>query len=90
MKCDAFPEGVPARFRFGEDGHVDPVEGDHGIQFELAADLPEPSRRVALRLVAAYRKRHLQQPSSSNTPAETGLIDNSAPASPPVLQEGEL
>ena len=58
MKCDAFPEGVPNQFRFGSDGHVDPVEGDHGIQFELAPDLPESSRRLALRLVEAHRKWH--------------------------------
>jgi len=61
MKCNAFPEGVPAPFRFGADGHVDPVQGDHGIQFEVAPDLPEPSRRLALRLVAAYREKHHQQ-----------------------------
>jgi hypothetical protein len=51
MTCDAYPDGVPRRFRFGDEKHVKPAEGDHGIQFEMADDLPEPSRAVALMLV---------------------------------------
>ena len=31
--CEAFPEGIPSDFLWGEDWHVRPVEGDHGIQY---------------------------------------------------------
>lgn len=32
--CDAFPEGIPEGILFGEIDHTQPVEGDHGIQYE--------------------------------------------------------
>ena len=38
MTCDAYPEGVPDRFRFGAEMHVEPAEGDHALQFEMADD----------------------------------------------------
>jgi hypothetical protein len=66
MKCDAYPDGVPNRFRYGEELHVDPTEGDHGIQFELAPDLPQPCHRIALRMVAAYREKQHQQASAED------------------------
>jgi hypothetical protein len=56
MKCDAFPDGVPDRFRFGDDMHVESVEGDHGIQFQLADGLPEASREIALDLVDTWKR----------------------------------
>jgi hypothetical protein len=31
--CDAFPDGVPDLIFYGGDHH-EPVEGDHGIQYE--------------------------------------------------------
>jgi hypothetical protein len=61
MTCAAFPEGVPDEYRFGREAHVFPVAGDHGIQFEMAPNLPASSRRVALRIVAAAEQ---QQPAS--------------------------
>jgi hypothetical protein len=64
MTCEAYPDGVPDRFRFGHDVHVDSAEGDHGIQFELAADLPDSCRRIALRMVAAYREKQRRQASA--------------------------
>lgn len=35
--CDAFPTGIPPAIWFGQDDHREPVEGDHGIQFEPIA-----------------------------------------------------
>ena len=35
--CTAFPDGIPAEIWLGENHHLDPVDGDHGIHFELAA-----------------------------------------------------
>lgn len=39
--CDAFPEGIPSAIAFGDDPHLYPVEGDHGIQFEGGAEVSE-------------------------------------------------
>jgi hypothetical protein len=36
--CEAFPEGIPSDFLWGEDWHVRPVEGDHGIQYTPAPE----------------------------------------------------
>ena len=33
--CSAFPDGIPIDIIMGSTGHVDPYEGDNGIQFEL-------------------------------------------------------
>ncbi len=57
MRCDAFPEGVPDRFRFGREVHIHPTEGDHGIQFQMAKDLPEACETIALRMVAAKQEQ---------------------------------
>jgi hypothetical protein len=32
--CDAFPQGIPREILDGEDLHLEPVEGDRGVQFE--------------------------------------------------------
>ncbi len=32
--CLAFPDGIPEDIRLGENDHSEPVEGDHGLQFE--------------------------------------------------------
>ena len=49
-KCSAFPNGIPGRFIIGDDEHVAPYEGDHGLQFELDPRLsPDAVRR--------YKKR---------------------------------
>ena len=32
--CDAFPKGIPKDITFGQNLHLKPVLGDHGIQFE--------------------------------------------------------
>jgi hypothetical protein len=34
--CAAFPDGIPDQVRQGQDDHRKPIEGDRGIQFELA------------------------------------------------------
>ena len=34
--CAAFPKGIPDEIAFGDDLHLEPVPGDHGIQFERA------------------------------------------------------
>jgi hypothetical protein len=35
--CRAFPDGIPPAIAYGDDLHLKPVEGDHGIQFEEAS-----------------------------------------------------
>jgi hypothetical protein len=32
--CKAFPDGIPNVIAYGEDLHLEPFEGDNGIQFE--------------------------------------------------------
>ena len=34
LACDAFPEGIPDAVVFGGVSHKEPIEGDHGIQYE--------------------------------------------------------
>ncbi len=35
--CVAFPDGIPAQISNGLNPHTEPVDGDHGVQFELLA-----------------------------------------------------
>lgn len=35
--CAAFPKGIPDDIAFGENLHLQPVEGDGGIQYEEEA-----------------------------------------------------
>jgi len=35
VRCTAFPDGIPEEIAFGSNLHLEPVPGDHGIQFEL-------------------------------------------------------
>jgi hypothetical protein len=55
--CDAYPEGIPVRFMSGQENHLVSAEGDHGIQFARADDLPEAGRSLAESIVAAERRR---------------------------------
>ena len=32
--CSAFPDGIPGDIAYGDNLHLDPVEGDLGIQYE--------------------------------------------------------
>ena len=32
--CAAFPDGIPFEISYGDNDHLMPVEGDHGIQYE--------------------------------------------------------
>jgi len=34
--CDAFPDGIPDDIAYGDNLHLEPVEGDHGIRYEQA------------------------------------------------------
>jgi hypothetical protein len=51
--CKAFPDGIPDHFIAGDANHLEPVEGDHGIIFEMANDLPASVRQRAERIVEA-------------------------------------
>lgn len=32
--CRAFPEGIPREISYGNNLHLKPVKGDHGLQYE--------------------------------------------------------
>lgn len=34
-KCAAFPDGIPGPVMRGEQLHFDPLEGDHGIRYQV-------------------------------------------------------
>ena len=36
--CDAFPDGIPFQIAYGDNKHLKPYKGDHGIQFEPIED----------------------------------------------------
>jgi len=33
--CEAFPDGIPEEIAYGDNLHLTPFPGDHGIQFEV-------------------------------------------------------
>lgn len=35
--CTAFPDGIPDDIAYGDNLHLEPVDGDNGIQFEEEA-----------------------------------------------------
>jgi hypothetical protein len=41
LVCHAFPEGIPNEIAFGDNLHMSPYPGDHGIQYE-----PRESERL--------------------------------------------
>jgi hypothetical protein len=54
--CDAYPGGIPQRFLSGQSHHLEPAEGDHGIQFEERPDLPASCRRIVQRIREAHAR----------------------------------
>ena len=34
--CKAFPDGIPGEIAYGDNLHIKPFKGDHGIQYEEA------------------------------------------------------
>jgi hypothetical protein len=38
LRCNAYPRGIPLDIVFGQTEHDHPLEGDHGIQYELDPD----------------------------------------------------
>jgi hypothetical protein len=34
LTCKAFPDGIPRQIAYGDNLHLKPYPGDHGIQFE--------------------------------------------------------
>lgn len=36
--CAAFPEGIPSVIAYGDELHLKPFPGDHGIQYEKKDD----------------------------------------------------
>ena len=32
--CKAFPDGIPNEIAYGDNPHLEPYPGDHGIRFE--------------------------------------------------------
>ncbi len=37
--CDAFPDGIPEEIAYGDNLHLKPVKGDHGLQFQESLKL---------------------------------------------------
>jgi len=44
ITCDAFPDGIPDEILDMEDDHLEPFEGDNGIQFEPRPSVVLPKR----------------------------------------------
>lgn len=42
LRCDAFPEEIPAPIQRGEADHRKPYAGDGGVRFRQRRDLPRP------------------------------------------------
>lgn len=38
LTCTAFPRGIPSAIQGGQAGHLDPMPGDNGIQYEPSAE----------------------------------------------------
>jgi hypothetical protein len=38
-RCRAFPDGIPEEIAYGDNEHLEPVEGDHGITFRAGVML---------------------------------------------------
>jgi len=34
VNCKAFPDGIPTEIAYGDNLHLEPFPGDHGIQYE--------------------------------------------------------
>ena len=54
--CAAY-DRIPDKFRFGHAFHLQQEEGDRGIQFEVADNLPEDLRSFALEIVAGRQAK---------------------------------
>ncbi len=39
--CLAFPGGIPEDIAYGTNLHTEPIEGDHGIQFQALPEVAE-------------------------------------------------
>lgn len=39
LRCDAFPDGIPWPIQLGEFDHTKPYPGDHGLRYEVFADV---------------------------------------------------
>lgn len=43
--CEAFPDGIPSSIVLGEDKHLRPMKGDHGLTFEELPPTGRPPER---------------------------------------------
>ena len=69
-ECAAFPDGIPDDIWEGRNDHAQPVDGDHGIQFEPLDEAPPMTRApryVTLYVdqVARTAEVHIQRPNSN-------------------------
>lgn len=69
VTCAAYPDGIPDDFLFGRRQHVEPAEGDHGIQFE-----PAEGQERSL-FVLHVLQQHARRPTARarRNPPEPGL-----------------
>lgn len=49
-RCTAFPDGIPVQIWTGGADHRQPIEGDHGIQYELRPGYESLLARFAIAL----------------------------------------
>lgn len=41
--CAAFPDGIPPEILDGDHDHLEPIDGDHGIQFKAQPGMEHPT-----------------------------------------------
>jgi hypothetical protein len=52
VACAAFPEGIPDDVAYGDNLHLEPIDGDHGIQYEHRSDLRDNNSVLRVRAEA--------------------------------------
>jgi hypothetical protein len=45
--CAAFPKGIPEEIAYGDNLHLEPYPGDHGIQYEAEAEVADNDEDAA-------------------------------------------
>jgi hypothetical protein len=78
--CAAFPDGdgIPDDIASGENLHLEPVDGDHGIQFEKDenfVEFPPPSRGYLPKNARQRKLQELARRNAKKTPGNKQSFD---------------